>query len=232
MAAIDFYWARGTGERFGDTSTMYANVARLLDKSVFDIREVPCIAEIRPIGARTLNESVESFILWMEKNKIPNRPWMGGGFSLGALMMGNYVRDLHLSLCKGIGLLADPARHPSQYYGPRKPDGYGIAGPRKIGYQGGYPVWSMTEPGDAISELPGDNGLRNLTPFVGLPKQPRPAREADVLYTMQWFGNYFPGNRHVNYAAENIPGTRETYVRALAREINTEGRRLVKAGLV
>ncbi|UVF61440.1 lysin B [Gordonia phage DalanDe] len=231
MAPITFYWGRGTGEQFGAAS-MYTNVTTRLDRTIFDVVEVPCIAEIRPIGTRTIQESMNSFISWMDANKDPKKPWMGGGYSLHALSMGNYVGQKKLSTCKGIGLLADPGRHRTQFHGPRVPGGWGIAGERLVGYKGGYPVWSMTEPNDPISELPGDNGLRNLVPFVGLPRQPAPRRAADMAYTWQWFGYYFPGNRHVNYHAERPQGGTETYTRTLATLINTEGRRLVKAGAV
>lgn len=226
MAAIDFYWARGNGEPFG--GSMYSNVARLLDKSIFDIREVSYSAWIRP----NITEANRTFRAWMERNKDPERPWMGGGYSLGGTLMGNYVGQLHLSKCKGMGLLSDGMRHRDQIYGTRKPKGWGAGGQRRVGYAGGYPVWTLSAVDDPISEMPGDCGLRNLAPFLGFPPQPRPAREADAFYSMHWMGLFFPGNRHTNYHAENMPGTNETYTRALAREINTEGRRLVKAGLV
>lgn len=226
MAPITFYWARGNGEQFGGPS-MCTNVTRLLDKSVFDVREVNYNAFVQT-GYQI---PLRSFNSWMTDNKNGTKPWMGLGYSLGAVLMGDHVGTLNLSMCKGVGLIADGRRHRMQYYGPRRPAGWGIAGERLVG-NGKYPVWSMTEPNDSISELPGDNGLRNLAPFLGFPKQPQPAREIDAFYSMQWLGYYFPGNRHTNYAVEKVPGSQQTYTQTLARLMNDEARRLIKSGAV
>ena len=79
MAPINFYWGRGTGEQFGAAS-MYTNVTSRLDRSIFDVIEVPCIAEIRPIGTRTIQESMDSLTAWMDAHKDHKKPWMGGGY--------------------------------------------------------------------------------------------------------------------------------------------------------
>lgn len=228
MAPINVYWARGNTEPFGGRS-MLGNVVMLLDKKIFDVIEVNYDAYVQTGYARPKG----SFMEWMNRNKVTNKPWMGMGYSLGAVLMGDYVGQLSLSMCKGIGLLADGCRHRDQWFGNRRPAGWGVAGERYVG-RGQYPVWTLSEPNDPISELPGDNGLRNLAPFLGFPKQngPAPARAWDMAYSWQWFGYYFPGNRHVNYAAEKMPGSNRTYTQSLADAMNAEGSRLVKAGLV
>lgn len=229
MAPINVYWARGNTEPFGRPS-MGTNVVALLDKKIFDVREVDYNAYVN--GGYAVPQ--KSFRDWMNRNKDPNKAWMGFGYSLGAVLMGDFVGSLSLGTCKGIGLISDARRHRNQYYGSRRPAGWGIAGERLVSRPGGYPLWSMTEPGDPISEIPGDNGLRNLAPFVGFPKQqgPLPARSADMAYSWEWFSHYFPGNRHTNYAVEKVPGTTRTYTQALADEMNAEGRRLIAIGSV
>lgn len=232
MAPINFYWARGNSEVYGGVS-MLTNVVRHLDRNVFDVVEVQSIAEVRPAGWHTLQESMQSVYDWMDKFKEKGKPWMGAGYSLGAFSMGNYVGEKRLSLCKGIGLLADPARHVSQIHGSRKPNGWGIAYQRKVGFQGGYPVWSLSAPKDPMSELPGDNGMRNLVPFFELPvPNPLPSRAWDMAYTFEWIAYYAFTGRHTCYATEKFPGSNRTYCETLADEFNKEGRRLVEAGLV
>lgn len=232
MAPINLYWARGNSETYGAAS-MLRNVTSQLDTDVFDITEVQGLAEVRPAGFHTLQESLKSIYDWMDKNKEPGKPWMGLGYSLGALGMANYVGEKKLSLCKGVGLLADPGRHVNQITGNRKPKGWGIAYQRKVGYEGGYPVWSLSAPNDPISELPGDNGLRNLVPFFELPvPNPLPSRAWDMAYSFEWIAYFTITGRHTCYATEKAPGTGLTYTQSLALMMNTEGRRLVKEGLV
>ena len=225
--SIQLYAARGTGEPYG--ANMLSNVTRLLDRDVFTIREIVYPAAISGAGGlESWQESAATFRAFMDRELSAKRPWMGVGYSLGALCLGDLVGTLPLSQCKGIGLLADPRRHRTQYYGSRKPSGWGIAGERFVG-RGDYPVWSLTEPGDPISELPGDNGWRNVAMLLGFGKQPRPARDWDMAYSFEWLSHYPPlGNRHTNYHREVFPGTRKKYTEVMADLLNEQGRKIIK----
>lgn len=225
MGKIKLYVARGNSEQY--KTNMLSNTTKLLDREVFDIVEVVYPAAINGAGGmETWQESEAQFRAFMNRELSAKVPWMGLGYSQGALYMGNLVGQSKLSMCKGIGLLADPKRHRTQYFGSRRPAGWGIAGERFVG-NGDYPVWSLTEPNDPISELPGDNGWRNVAMMLGLGKQPTPARAWDMAYTFQWLSYYPPiGNRHTNYHREKFPQSTKTYTQVLAGLLNAEGRRL------
>lgn len=226
MAPIVVYVARGTGEPLG--ANMLSHVTARLDKRIFTVREVPYPAAINGVGGlEKWQDSVSLFDNFMNRELAAKRPWIGLGYSLGALCMGDLVGTLPLSQCKGIGLLADPRRHREQFHGSRRPPGWGIAGERKVG-TGNYPVWSLTAPGDPISELPGDSGWRNVAMLLGFGRQPRPARDWDMAYSFEWLSHYPPlGNRHTNYHAERFPGSQLTYVEVLAELVNQQGRKIV-----
>lgn len=233
-APIKAYLARGTGNPMGNNMCTF--VAARLDKKIFYVKESPFAASIAPVGGRlTMQQSIDQFAEMADAEMRARVPWMGIGYSLGAMAMGNFVGTHALSMCKGIGLIADPLRHRDQIYGPRKPGTlavpqYGIAGERKVGRPTGYPVWSMSELNDPISECPEDNGMRMFSSMMGSAKA-KPRRVADWAYTAQWVG-YYAGNRHTNYGVEKVPGTNVSYVQRLADLMNAEGRNLVAAGLV
>lgn len=227
--------ARGAGNSIGNN--FCADVGRRLDPKIFYIRENTYFAEIRPIGMRTMPESIDNFAD-IANDMLKAKPfWMGVGYSLGAAALNRFVRQLALSKCKGIGLLSDPYRHRDQWMGTRRPAGVGIAGEGYVGRKGGYPVWTYSAPNDPISEIRPEGGLRIIGAGIGAPsgEGPRPdeyARAfADPLLIRDLI-NYGPGGRHTCYPAEKVPGTNVTYVQHLADQMNAEGRRLVAAGLV
>lgn len=235
MAPIKAILARGAGNALGNNFTW--DVARLLDKKIFSIVEIPYYAEIRPIGTHTLRQSVANFKALADRELAAKVPWMGVGYSLGALALGDFVRQISLSKCKGIGFLSDPGRDNSQYMGTRKPPGPGVAGARKVG-NGSYPVWSYTARGDSMSELRPEAGLRKIAGALGAPSDAAPSNPLAFAQAFQDPGliqdliNYGPGGRHTCYVGELFPGTNRTYSQHLADQMNAEGRRLVAAGVV
>lgn len=117
-------------------------------------------AESKEIGKRNLIKAIED---------CPNVVIIKG-YSQGAAIVGDLAAELHLyphlEVC-GVGLVADPERHPMQCFGPN-PLGYGVAGKRLI-READRPVWSVAAMGDTICALPPGNPIRtiaDLTEFM------------------------------------------------------------------
>ena len=68
--------ARGAGNNLGNNFCW--NVAALLDKSIFTIREIPYFAQIAPVGGpHTMEQSMTNFDGLASQELAARVPWMG-----------------------------------------------------------------------------------------------------------------------------------------------------------
>lgn len=168
---IPLFWLSGTG--FGSTPDGISQAfGAALDKSRFEFISLryPAAyggvdmpyAESVAIGKRVLTVAIRDAL------RAGLGPVAFGGYSQGAGIAGDMAVDIDNGDVPGIlssqvaavALIADPKRPEGEgAYGLRTPEGYGIAGQRRIP---DLPVFWASAPGDAISALPAGNPLRSL----------------------------------------------------------------------
>ena len=236
----------GSWDTRTDVPGMLADSAKRLD-SRFRAQWVPYPAvygtsmpydESVRLGAGALLSQIDQLI---------GAPFVLWGYSQGCDVVRQALALLEPGAdCLGVGMLADPGRHPDQWAGmARKPEGYGIRGAFRID-NSRFPVWSLSAQGDPISSLPAGNPLRliaDLTDMMGLagPAQ-RLAWFADMVakitagqlqpwwtadHWRDWGGalafarGYVIDGRHTCYAHEIVPGLLSTYTARLAQLTNT-----------
>lgn len=198
---------RGAGEQAGPAQ-MLAGVT----DGLAGVRDLDFRPEIRPIGTLRLPETVVRARAALRAIDALGVPWVAPGFSLGALILGEYVMLDQPKNLKGIVLLADPLRARNQIaHGGVPANRFGLAGERFIS---GVPVHSFAIPDDPITSCPADNGLRLIANGVTGRRQPDPARWWDAFGTIDWAKKYLIGGRHTAYGVEKVPGDSRTYVQA------------------
>lgn len=198
--------ARGAGEQAGPAQ-MLAGVTRGIEAIDLDYP-----AQIRPIGALTLAESVTRGRAALRAIDGLGQPWTLSGFSLGAYLAGEYVMLDKPKNLRGVVLLADPLRHRNQVaHGGVARTSFGLGGERFIS---GAQVHSFAIPDDPITSCPGDNGLRTIADLITGRRQPTPARWWDAWGTIEQAKRYLVGGRHTAYGSERMPGDSRTYVQA------------------
>lgn len=243
----------GTSETFdGDTRTepsgMLGEAKRRLD-SRFRAVWVPYPAVYG--RGMSYDESVRRGLdaLLSRIRALDGKPFAMWGYSQGCDVVRAAATYLGLEPgpdLRGVGMLADPGRHPDQWGGmARKPEGYGIRGAFKLS-DVDYPVWSLSAQGDPISSLPAGNPLRliaDLTDMMGLTtSSQRLAWFSDMVgkitagqlqpwwtadHWRDWGGalafarGYVIDGRHTCYADEIVPGLLSTYTARLAQLTNT-----------
>ena len=198
--------ARGAGESTGPTQ-MLGGVVRGLDSTPLDYP-----AEIRPIGIRTLGESVVIGRAALRAIDALGQPWVAAGYSLGAYTLTEYAMLDRPQFLKGLVLLGNPLRPRGKCANVGVPGNrFGLAGEVPVA---GVPVHDFSVPDDPISACPSDNGLRTIAPQVTGRRQPIPAQWWNAGYTIEWLLKYVgPGSRHIAYN-ERMPGDTRTYVQA------------------
>ena len=197
--------ARGAGESVGPNQ-MCGGVVRGLNWTALDYP-----AEIRPIGIRTLQESVQIGRAALRSHDALGGPWVAVGYSLGAYTLTEYVMLDRPKNCKGLVLLGNPLRPRGKCANAGVPgDRFGLAGEVPVA---GVPVHDFSVPDDPISACPGDNGLRLIANGVTGRRQPDPVRWWDAFGTIEWGKKYLIGGRHTAYN-ERIPGSQQTYIQA------------------
>ncbi len=199
---------RGTGESYGPHSMCGGVVSGLPTVVELDYR-----AEIRPIGLLRLPESAALGRAALRAQDGLGLPWVAVGFSLGAMILGDYVMLDRPKNLRGVVLLADPLRHRDQCaHGGVPRNHFGIAGERFVS---GVPAHSFAIPDDPIASCPSDNGMRLISNQVASRAQPIPLRCVwDAGFTIQWVWKYAVDGRHVAYGSERVPGSQHTFVEA------------------
>lgn len=164
-------------------------------------------AEIRPMGWRTLPESVATGRGMLRREDAKGEPWVGVGYSLGAYLLGHAVAADNLKHCRGVVLIADPLRHRDQCSNPMPRNRFGIAGERWVPGN----VTTLAIPDDPITACPNDNAGRLVANVLTGRMQPLFPQMMDPLYFARWLAKY-PA-RHVAYGSERLPDGR-TYLDA------------------
>ena len=201
---------RGAGEGYG--VNMCAGVVRGLD-----VHELVYPAEIRPIGTRTLGQSVEIGRAALRSIDTEGELYVIVAFSLGAYVASEFVMLDQPRNCKGLVLLGNPLRPRGHCaHGGVPAVRHGIAGEVPIV---GVPVRNFTIPDDPISACPPDNGLRSISARVTGRRQPTPAQWWNAGATLDWLMRYLTGGRHTSYGTERMPGSDLTYVQAAAAAV-------------
>ena len=197
---------RGAGESIGPNQ-MLGGVVRGLESTALDYP-----AEVRPIGVRTLQESVNLGRAALRSFDALGGPWVGVGYSLGAYALTEYVLLDRPKNCKGLVLLGNPLRPRGKCANAGVPgDRFGLAGEVPVA---GVTVHDFSVPDDPISACPKDNGLRTIAPYVTGRRQPTPAGWWNAGATIEWLLKYVgPTSRHVAYN-ERMPGSQLTYTQA------------------
>ena len=197
---------RGAGESIGPNQ-MLGGVVRGLESTALDYP-----AEVRPIGVRTLQESVNLGRAALRSFDALGGPWVFAGFSLGAYTLVEYLMLDHPKNCKGGVLLGNPLRPRGKCANAGVPgDRFGLAGEVPVA---GVTVHDFSVPDDPISACPKDNGLRVIAPYVTGRRQPTPAGWWNAGATIEWLLKYVgPTSRHVAYN-ERMPGSQLTYTQA------------------
>lgn len=197
---------RGAGESIGPNQ-MLGGVVRGLESTALDYP-----AEVRPIGVRTLQESVNLGRAALRSFDALGGPWVGVGYSLGAYALTEYVLLDRPKNCKGLVLLGNPLRPRGKCANAGVPgDRFGLAGEVPVA---GVTVHDFSVPDDPISACPKDNGLRLISNAVTGRRQLDPARWWDAWGTIEWTKKYLVGGRHTAYATERTPGSQLTYTQA------------------
>ena len=203
---------RGAGESIGPNQMLGGVVRGMPDVTALDYP-----AEIRPIGLRSLGESVVLGRAALRSFDALGGPWIGVGFSLGAYTLTEFARLDKPRSCQGLVLLGNPLRPRGQVaHGGVPASRFGLAGEVPVV---GIPTFNFAVPDDPITSCPSDNGLRTIAdPVTGRPRQ-RAALAWNVLYTLDWAKKYLIDGRHVAYGAERIPGSQQTYIQAAAEKV-------------
>jgi hypothetical protein len=202
---------RGAGEDL--TNNMCSGVVR----GVPDVTNINSPAEVRPIGMRSLGESVSLGRAALRSFDALGGPWVGVGFSLGAYTLTEFARLDKPQSCQGLVLLGNPLRPRGQVtHGGVPANRFGLAGEVPVV---GIPTFNFAVPDDPITSCPVDNGLRSISDLVTGRPQPRPLLAWNLLYTIDWAKKYLVGGRHVAYASERVPGANHTYVQAAAEKV-------------
>lgn len=197
---------RGAGEDL--ENNMCTGVVRGFD----DVTNILYPAEIRPIGVRSLQESVTIGRAALRSFDALGGPWVFVGFSLGAYTLSEYLMLNHPTNCKGGVLLGNPLRPRGKCANAGVPgDRFGLAGEVPLA---GVTVHDFSVPDDPISACPKDNGLRVVAPRVTGRRQPVPAGWWNAGATVEWLLKYVgPSSRHVAYG-ERMPNDSRTYIAA------------------
>ena len=197
--------ARGAGEAYRNNMVMGAL------GGLKNVVELQYPAEVRPIGQRTLAESVVLARRAFNDIDAKGESWVGIAYSLGAYALTEYVLLDRPKNCKGLVLLGNPLRPRGKCANAGVPgDRFGLAGEVPVA---GVPVHDFSVPDDPISACPGDNGLRLIANGVTGRRQPDPVRWWDAFGTIEWGKKYLIGGRHTAYN-ERIPGSQQTYIQA------------------
>ena len=197
---------RGAGEDLANN--MCSPVVRGFDQ----VTQIGYPAEVRPIGVRTLQESVNLGRAALRSFDALGGPWVGVGYSLGAYALTEYVLLDRPKNCKGLVLLGNPLRPRGKCANAGVPgDRFGLAGEVPVA---GVTVHDFSVPDDPISACPRDNGLRVIAPYVTGRRQPTPAGWWNAGATIEWLLKYMgPTSRHMAYN-ERMPGSQQTYTQA------------------
>lgn len=215
--------ARGTSEAY--RSNMIMGALKDFAGSV-EIVEAEYPAEIRPLGTHTLTQSLRLLRQWLKDFDAKGEPWVGVGYSLGAMGLGDSIEKDGIQHCLGIVQIADPLRSRTQYSNRGvSPNSWGCAGERRITHA----KWeSFAIPDDPITSCPGDNGFRSIADLVTGLHQPLPAQWWNAGATLDQVMKYLLGNpntnpddgfhlsRHVAYGVEKMPYDSRTYMQAAA----------------
>ena len=198
--------ARGAGEAYRNNMVMGAL------GGLKNVVELQYPAEVRPIGQRTLAESVVLARRAFNDIDAKGESWVGIAYSLGAYALTEYVLLDRPKNCKGLVLLGNPLRPRGKCANAGVPgDRFGLAGEVPVA---GVTVHDFSVPDDPISACPKDNGLRVIAPYVTGRRQPTPAGWWNAGATIEWLLKYVgPTSRHVAYG-ERMPGSQLTYTQA------------------